>query len=621
MLRNKLVRSNGSIIDSSVIVSCEFTEEVNSSENLSVGNVTSSEISLELRSTAMVEQGEVLTYYIIEDGVETKIGVFNAEKPSVASKTSIKFSAYDNIVKSEKVFSDWLRDNQNRFPMTLGELVTYACVYCGLTLAAPSFPQSGIEVNAFYGDGITCRQILAWAGAIAGQFVRANKNGEIEFAWYADATNFTIGPGAVNAVNSVSVTDDGNGNVSVVGEVATVSDDGKGNVSVNLPAVKALNNNGVVSLAAEVTLPYKQGSLSYEGYTTDIIKRVQVKLVEDDVGVIYPSAATGNCFVISGNMILATCSTETITRVAKYLYEKLSMISYVPAKMTLPRTIVIRAGDIINIQTPDGTVLTTYSMKVSVNASGTTVESTGDKSHDSNAAVSSERYANLTGKMLCVEKNIDGLKVVVTDLDGRASSLEQTTAGIKTRVETAEGDISTLEQTVEGLTARVEDAEGNYSDLRQDVDGIGSRVGTAEGNFSSLSQEVDNIKSRVEDAEGNYSDLRQDVNGFTLTFNKLDGDIKSVEEDFQAKYNERVSYIRFEEGNIILGKTDSEIMLVQKNDRISFVRNVAGLPEVAWFSNNVLHVTEGQFTVQLGIGKFGFKPGANGNLSFKKVVT
>lgn len=61
-------------------------------------------------------------------------------------------------------------------------------------------------------------------------------------------------------------------------------------------------------------------------------------------------------------------------------------------------------------------------------------------------------------------------------------------------------------------------------------------------------------------------------------------------------------------------------MLIIKNDRISFVRNVSGLPEVAWFADDVLNVTEGQFTTQLNIGKFGFRPGASGNLSFKKVV-
>ena len=83
MLRNKLVRSDGSIIDSSVIISCEFTEEVNSNTNLTVGDVTSSELTVEILATDPIQQDETLIYSIIEDGVEKRIGVFKAEKPMV----------------------------------------------------------------------------------------------------------------------------------------------------------------------------------------------------------------------------------------------------------------------------------------------------------------------------------------------------------------------------------------------------------------------------------------------------------------------------------------------------------------------------------------------------------
>ena len=569
MLRNKLVRSDGSIIDSSVIVSCEFTEEVNSGENLSVGNVTSSEINLEVLSTDIVEQDEVLTYYIIEDGVETLIGVFNAEKPTVASRTSIKFSAYDNIVKSEKAFSDWLRNNQSLFPMTLGALVTQACEYCGLTLATTEFPQSGIEINAFYADGITCRQILAWASAIAGRFVRANSAGEIEFAWYVDATNIAITPSAAGAVATLSVRDDGAGNVNVMGEAATVTDDGEGNVVVEMPGVTALYNNGVVSLAANASVVYKYGGLSYEAYSTDLIERVQIKQSDDDIGVIYPEDATGNCFVIRENMLLATCSTEVITRVAMSLYNQLSAISYVPAKVALLRTIAIRAGDIIRIQASNGAEIMTYVMKMSVTPSGTDIESTGNKSYDSNAAVSSEKYTNMTGKILEIKKTIDGLMVRNEDLAGKVGSLELSTSEFKTYV---------------GETFVSEDEFGAYQ------------------------QSVSTKFSQTTEA-------------FEMKFESTSKEISDVDKDLQDKYNERTSYIRFEDGNIILGRSGSDIMLIQKNDRISFVRNVEGLPEVAWFADDILYVTEGQFLTQLQIGKFGFVPGANGNLSFRKVVS
>ena len=435
MLRNKLVRSDGSIIDSSVIISCEFTEEVNSSENLSVGDVTSSELNLEILSTDLVEQDEVLTYYIIEDDVETLIGVFNAEKPTVASRTSVKFSAYDNIAKSEKIFSGWLRDNQNMFPMTLGALVTEACEYCGLALATTDFPQSDIEVNAFYADDITCRQILSWAGAMAGRFVRADSNGMIEFAWYEDASNFIVAPSSVVDSTSVNAVDDGAGNVTLMGNITEVTDDGDGNVYVEIPGVKAIANNGVVSLVAEMALPYKYGGLSYEVYTTDVIERVQIKHSDDDVGVIYPADGDGNCFTVRGNMLLGACTVENVTRVATSLYNQLRTISYVPVKVALPRTISIRAGDIITIRDPHGTEVKTYVMKVAVTPSGTDIESTGSKSYDGNAAVSSEKYANLTGKVLEIKKTIDGLVIKNEDLEGKVSGLEMTTESFKTYVE------------------------------------------------------------------------------------------------------------------------------------------------------------------------------------------
>ena len=564
MLRNKLVRSDGSIIDSSVILSCEYTEDVNSGENLTVGDVTASEINVSIMSTDLVEQDEVLTYYIIEDDVETRIGVFNVDKPTVASRTSVKFSAYDNIAKTEKIFSDWLRENQSLFPMTLAELATYACGYCGLTLATAEFPMSDIEINAFYADGIRCRQILSWVSAAAGRFVRANSNGDIEFAWYTAATDIIIAP---NSDFAVDFQYDNDGNVSVTGDAVTLSDDGEGNVDVFIPGVSVMANDGEVLIeAAGTQLPYKSGGLSYETYATAPIERVQIKQSDDDLGVIYPSDADGNCFTISGNMLLATCSTEDITSVAATLYEQLCTISYVPAKVSMYRTIAVRSGNIVRIRDTHGTEITTYVMKVSINGSGTNIESSGNKSYETNAAVASEKYTNVLGRLLEIQKTIDGLRVANSDLAGKVGTLELSTEEFKTSVSNTY------------ITA---DAFGEYQTT-----------------VSTKFTETDN--------------------SFEM---KFDQRIDEVSSDSQDKYKELSSYIRFEDGNIILGKSGSEFLPIIKNDRISFVKNTTNYPELAWFEDDLLHVADGEFTTQLRIGKFGFKPGANGNLSFKKVVT
>lgn len=569
MLRNKLVRSDGSIIDSSVIISCEFTEEVNSDTNLTVGDVTASELTVEILNTVNIQQDDVLTYYIIEDDVEKKIGVFNVEKPTVATRSSMRFSAYDNIVKTEKLFSGWLRENQSLFPMTLYALVEYACAYCGLGFATATFHGGDQSINSFYADDITCRQVLNWACAVAGKYVIANADGDLEFAWYKDATNITIRPNMTEVANAAfNVIYDGDGNLDISSDDIIAIDDGEGNLSLTTRELAVLTSDTGFTLDNYKSFPYFQGSLSYENYATDLIARVRINHAEEDVGVIYPAEADGNCFTISNNMILGVLGSSVLQEVAEDLYTLIKDVTYVPFSVTIPRTIQIRAGDIINVLDSNGKSFTSYVMRVSITPSGTTITSTGDKSYEGNVAVSSEKYSNLTGKVLLLSKSVDGLVVENKDLAGKVGSLELTTEQFKTYV--ADNYVT-------------EDELGAY-------------------------------KTEVS------TQFTQTATDFEMKFNSMSSDIAGVNKDLQDKYEERTSYIKFSDGNIILGKSDSDIMLILENDRLSFVRNVSGYPEIAYISNDVLYITDGEFLTQLRIGKFGFTPGANGNLSFKKVV-
>ena len=601
MLRNKLVRSDGSVIDSSVIISCEFSEEVNNDTNLSVGDVTSAALDVEILSTVRVEPNEMLTYYIIEDDVEILIGQFKVERPTIASRTTMQFTAYDNIVKSEKVFSDWLLSYRAAFPMTLLQLVQAACDYCGVTLATTDFPHAELSVNAFYGDGITCRQILSWAAAIAGRFVKANTAGEIEFAWYTEINAIVCSPGSISYAANVSVTDDGEGNIAVTSDAMTVTDDGNGNVSVNIPGTTVMYANGDVSFASDTAIPYFLDGISYESYSTDVIEQVRINHSESDIGITYPTDATGNCFTISGNMILGACAVGDVGAVAASLYNQLHPISYTPAKIRVPRTIRIRAGDIIRLHTPLGDLIQTYAMRVVVNASGTSVESTGDKSYGSNTAVASQQYYNLTGKVMEVTLDAEGLEMRNADLEGKVTIIGASVQGLETSVLNAMNAVDGLrEDTATQMTSTIQTAK--------------EMVDTALEEYVTT-DEFGTYKSSVS------TKFTQTSDEFKMQFESAKTDITKVNDDLQQKYEERTKYIRFVDGEIVLGSTGSEIMLIIKNDRISFVRNVSGLPEVAWFADDVLNVTDGQFTTQLNIGKFGFRPGASGNLSFKKVVS
>lgn len=106
--------------------------------------------------------------------------------------------------------------------------------------------------------------------------------------------------------------------------------------------------------------------------------------------------------------------------------------------------------------------------------------------------------------------------------------------------------------------------------------------------------------------------FQQTSEAFQFQFTNIYTQINNMDGAIQAEINERIKYIRFEDGNIIIGVAGNELILKQSNDRISFIQ---GENEVAYFSNNKLYVTDGEFLNSLKIGRFMFKPRENGNLS------
>lgn len=108
----------------------------------------------------------------------------------------------------------------------------------------------------------------------------------------------------------------------------------------------------------------------------------------------------------------------------------------------------------------------------------------------------------------------------------------------------------------------------------------------------------------------------QTADAFNFNFNNITSQINTINGTTQAQFQEISKYIRFENGNIILGEAGNEITLKIENDRISFLQNNS---EVAYLSNNKLVVTDGEFLNSLIIGNFAWKPRENGNLSLVKI--
>lgn len=112
------------------------------------------------------------------------------------------------------------------------------------------------------------------------------------------------------------------------------------------------------------------------------------------------------------------------------------------------------------------------------------------------------------------------------------------------------------------------------------------------------------------------SELKQTVEGWEQTWTTFESTYEGDKNNTDIRFNEIQKYIRYIDGKIILGEVGNELELRIANDRLSFYQNNS---EVAYFSNNKLFVTEGEYVDSLQLGKFAFIPRTNGNLSFKKV--
>ena len=110
--------------------------------------------------------------------------------------------------------------------------------------------------------------------------------------------------------------------------------------------------------------------------------------------------------------------------------------------------------------------------------------------------------------------------------------------------------------------------------------------------------------------------LTQLADSFNFEFNTLKEVVDGNSEESRTRFETIEKYIRFENGNIILGENGNELVLQIENDRISFLDGGA---EVAYFSNKQLYVLDGHFIKSLRVGKFAFLPRENGNLSLVKV--
>lgn len=120
----------------------------------------------------------------------------------------------------------------------------------------------------------------------------------------------------------------------------------------------------------------------------------------------------------------------------------------------------------------------------------------------------------------------------------------------------------------------------------------------------------DDANKLIESVNTEFSQTNE---AFEMRFNTVNQDINDLTSGTDARFQEINKYIRFEDGNIILGEAENEVTLRIENDRISFLQSGV---EVAYFSNRKLYVIDGEFLGKLKLGNYAYKVLNDGSLTF-----
>lgn len=110
--------------------------------------------------------------------------------------------------------------------------------------------------------------------------------------------------------------------------------------------------------------------------------------------------------------------------------------------------------------------------------------------------------------------------------------------------------------------------------------------------------------------------MTQLADSFEFLFTELRTHADANDVEAREQLTEMQKYIRFVDGNIVLGDSSNKLTLRIENGKIVFLDQGG---EVAYFTNQQLHVTHGRFLNSMRIGDFAFIPRDNDNLSLVKV--
>lgn len=216
-------------------------------------------------------------------------------------------------------------------------------------------------------------------------------------------------------------------------------------------------------------------------------------------------------------------------------------------------------------------------------------------------------YVKVTSKPHGIEQNFLITKLSI-DLENPKNNTMTTGADVSSFINKQSNDTKTLQEIKSNYVKgeQIMSIKQEQKTQASLIDQLPEQI------LTQVSEDYASVDNYNEFKESVETTMTQTAEQFEFKFSNITEWVNKLDDETRTQFNEITKYIRFVDGQIILGEAGNELTLEISNDRISFLQGGA---EVAYFSNAQLHITDAEILNSLKIGGYGFTPRDNGNLS------
>lgn len=532
MLKHLLKLPDGSQIGSgetgAAVTQVKLTRSVNDARQLQPGSACSAMLEVRLWDVepGRICAGDALTLVAVDEGGNQRTeGIFLAEEPQRLGAHTLRITAYDRLTLLDRDLGEFLA-SLDGWPYPLERFAAMVCQACGLELLPGAIPNGEFPVEQFSGWGMTGRQLMMWIGQVSCRFCRATPEGDVELAWYTPAS-LEAGADAIYMAQAHYHQED----LQLTVRDGTVS----GAVSLTAPSVSLRHDgqgNVTLQLGEQLYRKYCfRGGMTLADYQVAPVEKVQLQQDAQDVGTVYPpdDPSEKNTFRITGNPLLSARSAQALTPVAQTLLPLLQAVSYTPGTLELPASQPIDPGSILSVTDASGQTRSFYVMTSERTGQREVLTCVGSRDRDSTTAFNDAAYAPMSGKVLHLRADVDGLLADNADNQGRLSRLELDVTGIRGEVQSQQSQADQLQTRMTQLAQTADSVSATVRTItQQGTTRVESAFGlTVDGSAVQICRSGSDMKNRL-DEKGMYivrgagtgnevTMLRADANGVLAT--------------------------------------------------------------------------------------------------------